>query len=442
MLEVKQQNHIDELIEHDKKYFLHPSSSIKSQQEKGPEFIFTKGEGVYLEDIEGKKVIDGLSSLWNVNVGHGRTELATVAMEQMSKLGYSTAFGTVSHEPAIQLAKKLSEISPGNLRATFFTSGGSEATDTAFKLVRHYWKVKGKPDKTKIIARKNAYHGLTIGSTSATGIEHFQRFIGSKAPDFLHVEAFSHHALREAILAQGPETVAAFIAEPVQGAGGVHVPPPEYFIEIRKICDEFDILFIADEVITGFGRTGKMFAMEHWNVTPDMMCFAKGVTSGYFPLGGVMLAERMHQELIMYSNDALFHGFTYSGHPVACAVALKNIDILEKEGILTNVSNMGEKLYIGLKKLVQTTNSVSDVRGLGLMAAIEFENEKTTEKLSIKVSKEAIKRGLICRNIEHAGQDSLVFAPPLIISNDEVDKLLNIVYDAIMEVENTIHKCV
>ncbi|MED1440186.1 aspartate aminotransferase family protein [Aeribacillus composti] len=429
------ENKVKELIDLDKKFFLHPSSSIKEQQQKGPELIIKEGKGIYLYDIHGNKLIDGLSSLWNVNIGHGRTELAEAAMKQMSKLGYSSTFGTVSHEPVIRLASKIAQITPGSLKTTFFTSGGSEATDSAFKLVRHYWKLKGFQHRTKIIARKNAYHGLTIGSTSATGITHFNDFIGAKAPDFIHVDSFSPEALCQAIEDHGAESVAAFIAEPVQGAGGVHVPPPKYFQEIRKICNDYNILFIADEVITGFGRTGKMFAMEHWGIVPDVMCFAKGVTSGYCPLGGVVISEKIHEELIDLSNDVLFHGFTYSGHPVSCAVAMKNIDIIEKENLIENAKKMGDELLTGLKTLQEKFSVICEVRGLGLMAAIEFNGRNENEKLSKKVSQECLKRGLICRNVIHGRQDALVLAPPLTIDKKEVQIILSILFDSLNQLQ-------
>jgi putrescine aminotransferase len=423
----------------DKKHFIHPTSSLKAQQEQGAPFIFTEGKGVYLTDISGKRVLEGMSSLWNVNVGYGRKELAEAARLQMEKLAFTNSFSSMSNEPAILLAAKLSEITPGDLSAVFFTSGGSEANDTAYKLARYYWKIKGYPEKTKIISRKKAYHGVNIGATSATGISPFQEMTSSLAPDFLHVETFSTDALRECIEREGAEKIAAFIAEPVQGAGGVNIAPSGYFQEIRKICDEYDILFIADEVITGFGRTGKMFACEHYDVVPDMLLLAKGITSGYIPLGAVVVREKIHKDLIEYSEGVLLHGYTYSGHATACAVGLKNIEIIEKEKLVENSRLMGKELLNGFLELQQEIDIVGEVRALGLIGAVEIINPKTgrrfSEHVSPKVSLEAAKRGLIIRTVVFEGMDTLVFAPPLIINKKEVEELISILRESLLEVQ-------
>lgn len=247
-----------ELVALDKKHFIHPTSNMKQLQEEGPAFIFTEGDGIYLKDVEGRTLMDSLSSLWNVNIGHGREELGEVAKEQMGKLAFTSAFSNWSHEPAIRLAAEIAEWTPSDLNVTFFTSGGSEANDTAFKTVRHYWKVNGKPEKKKIISRKKSYHGVAMGSTSATGLEEFHTFTTSIAPDFHYVDS-SIESLKAMIEKEGADTIAAFISEPVQGSGGVNLPPEGYFEEVRKICDEHDILIISDEVICGFGRTGTLF---------------------------------------------------------------------------------------------------------------------------------------------------------------------------------------
>jgi adenosylmethionine-8-amino-7-oxononanoate aminotransferase len=431
---------IQELRELDKKHFIHPTSPVKQQQEQGPAFIFTEGKGVYLQDATGKKVIDGMSSLWNVNVGHGRVELGKTAMEQMSKLGFSSCFATYSNEPAIRLAAKLAQIAPGDLSATFFTSGGSEANDTAYKLARHYWILKGQPGRKKIISRTKSYHGVSMGATSATGLKAFRDFTNSLAPDFLYADNFSSQALRELIAAEGPETIAAFIAEPVQGAGGIHVAPENYFKEVREICDEYGVLFITDEVITGFGRTGMYFGMDHYGVAPDMMCFAKGVTSGYAQLGGVMISEKIHQELTELSTGTLLHGYTYSGHPMACAVALKNLEIIEQEHLIENAEAMGQELLKGLYRIQQERKIVGKVKGLGLMAGIEIvKDSKTKERyaapLSPAIVLEAAKQGLICRSVVLDDQDIVVFAPPLTINTDEIKKMIEILHNSISVIE-------
>lgn len=428
------------LIDLDKKHYIHPTSSLKQQQESGAPFIFTEGKGVYLTDITGRKVLEGMASLWNVNIGYGRKELAEAAREQMEKLAYSNSFSSMSNEPAIRLAAKLAEIAPGNLNAVFYTSGGSESNDTAYKLVRYYWKIKGQPEKKKIIARKKAYHGVNIGATSATGLSPFHQMTDSPAPDFLHVDNFSAEALRECIDQEGANTIAAFIAEPVQGAGGVNIAPEGYFQEIWQICDENDILFIADEVITGFGRTGKMFGCEHYGVVPDIMLVAKGITSGYIPLGAVIVTDKIHQVLIEKSEGVLLHGYTYSGHPTSCAVALKNIEIIENENLVENSRLMGEELLKGLQELKQEVKIVGEVRALGLIGAVEIIDPATNKRfptaIAPLVSTEAAKRGLIVRTVVFEGMDTIVFSPPLVINQQEVNELVSILKDSILAVEN------
>ncbi|TCP30193.1 putrescine aminotransferase [Scopulibacillus darangshiensis] len=442
----------DNLIEWDKNHFIHPTSSIKEQQEAGPKCIFEEGNGIYLKDIDGKEYIDAMSSLWNVNIGHGRKELAQAAEEQMSKLAFSSAFSTFSHEPAIRLAKKIAGLTPGDLNAVFLTSGGSESNDSAFKLARHYWMISGKPERRKIISRKKAYHGVSAGATSATGIPEFWKMGGMLVPDFLHVETpyeigteEAINSIRKMIEQEGPETIAAFLAEPVQGAGGVIIPPDDYFRGVRKLCDEYGILFIADEVITGFGRTGKMFGLEHWDVVPDMMTFAKGVTSGYFPLGGVAVSDSIHDVLKEHSTGTLFHGFTYSGHPAASAVALKNIEIIENEGLVENAQKMGEELLKGFRQIKEQIDIVGDVRSIGLLGAVELvanpdTNKRFTpeRKVAAKVIQALHDRGVICRAVTYDSTDIIAFAPPLIITREQVNDLVQTLHDAILEVRKTI----
>ncbi|MGN7402059.1 aminotransferase family protein [Cytobacillus praedii] len=428
-----------ELVELDKKHFLHPTSPIQQQQEHGPAYIFSKGNGVYLEDIHGKKVMDGMSSLWNVNIGHGRKELGLAAMEQMNKLAFSSCFATFSNEPAIRLAAKIAEVAPGDLNTTFFTSGGSEANDTAYKLARHYWILKGQPEKKKIISRVKSYHGVAMGATSATGLKPFRDFTNSLAPDFYHTDNMSAKALEDIIISEGPDTIAAFIAEPVQGAGGVHIAPEDYFKNVRTICDQYNILFITDEVITGFGRTGKYFGIEHYGVAPDLMCFAKGVTSGYAQLGGVVISEKIYEDFKRLSTGTLLHGYTYSGHPMACAVALKNIEIIEDENLIETAKNMGEELLKGFKWIEGEREIVGNVRALGLMGAIELNSHKlTTGPVAPLIVNEAANQGLICRSVVFDGMDILVFAPPLSINKQEIDSLVEIIDRAIYTIETTL----
>lgn len=431
------QSKYEELAAIDKRHFMHPTTSFKQQQEQGPKFIFTEGKGIYLKDIRGNWIIDGLSSLWNVNIGHGRPELGIAAMEQMKKLAFSSTFATNSHEPVIRLSEKVAEMMPGDLSMTFFTSGGSEANDTAFKTVRHYWELKGCFGKKKIISRKKSYHGVSVGASSATGIPAFRAF-PSLAPDFYYVDS-QIESLKNLIKEEGADTIAAFISEPIQGSGGVNLPPENYFKEVREICDQNNILFIADEVITGFGRTGKNFGIENFDAVPDIMVIAKGISSGYAPIGGMVISEKLKNELIDLSEGVFMHGYTYSGHPMCCAVALKNLEIIEEENLIGNVRNMGDKMQEGFKWLKDRHEVISDVRGMGLLGAIELMKDKDTntsfeQPLSVKVVDEALNHGLLGRSIIYEGQDTLAFAPPFCINKEQVEKIVSIIDTSLTKV--------
>ena len=425
----------DELVQLDKKHFIHPTSNMKQLQEEGPPFIFTEGEGVYLKDIDGKKYIDSLSSLWNVNIGHGRQEFGDVIQEQLGKLAFASTFSNWSHEPVIRLAAEVAKWTPGDLNVTFFTSGGSEANDTAFKTVRHYWKINGRPEKKKIISRKKSYHGVAMGSTSATGIPEFHTFTTSIAPDFYYVDS-TIESLKEIIEKEGADTIAAFITEPVQGSGGVNLPDEGYFKEVRKICDEHDILLIADEVICGFGRTGTKFGMEQFGIVPDIITMAKGITSGYAALGGMIISERMHKELYEKTEGNFWHGYTYSGHPVSAAVALKNLEIIENENLLENVRDVGKYMLDSFHWLKERYDNIINVRGIGLLGAITFDRKPDADPLTPVIVQEAITRGLICRSVIYGGQDTLAFAPPFIITKEQIDTIVEIVDESIQAAMN------
>lgn len=434
------QTNYEKLAELDKKHFFHPSTSFKQQQSDGPGFIFTEGNGIYLKDIRGRKLIDSLSSLWNVNIGHGREELGIAAMEQMKKLAYSSTFATNSHEPAIKLAAKIAEMAPGDLTYTFFTSGGSESNDTAFKIARYYWKLKGYKNKTKVISRGKSYHGVSIGAAPATGLASFRDDFPGLATDHLYVES-SIEAIKEMIEREGAETIAAFISEPVQGSGGVNLPPSDdFFKQVREICDQNNILFIADEVINGFYRTGKNFGIENFGVVPDMLVFAKGVTSGYAPLGGVILTERLKDELTDLTPANFYHGYTYSGHNTGCAVALKNLEIIEQEKLHENVNLMGAELLKGFKYLQQTHSEVGSIRQIGLLGAFEFFKDVETktrfaEPVSLKVIEAALKRDMIGRAIVYEGQDTIAIAPPFCITKEEIETIISIIDDSFTEIK-------
>lgn len=423
-----------ELVELDKQHFIHPTSNMKQLQEQGPAFIFSEGDGIYLKDVEGRKWMDSLSSLWNVNIGHGREALGEVAKEQMGKLAFTSAFSNWSHEPAIRLAAEIAKWTPGDLDVTFFTSGGSEANDTAFKTVRHYWKVNGKPEKKKIISRKKSYHGVAMGATSATGIPEFHTFTASIAPDF-HYVGTSIDELKTKIAEEGADTIAAFISEPVQGSGGVNLPPEGYFKEVKQICKENDILFISDEVICGFGRTGTNFGMENFGIVPDIITMAKGVTSGYAPLGGMVISAKLHQELYEKTEGNFWHGYTYSGHPTAAAVAMKNLEIIKEENLIENVRERGKQMLKGFEWIKSQHDKVIDARGIGLLGAIAIEREsEDVAPIGPKIVAEALERGLICRSVVYGGQDTLAFAPPFIINEEQMEEMIQILNDSIKAV--------
>jgi len=440
------------LIELDKKHFIHPTSSIKQQQEEGAKIIFEKGEGIYLTDINGNEYIDGMSSLWNVNVGHGRKEIADAASHQMEQLAFSSAFSTFSHKPAIKLSEKLASIAPEGLNAVFLTSGGSESNDSAIKLVRYYWKLQGEPKRRKIISLKRGYHGVAAASTSATGIPEFWDMAGHMMTDFAHARppyevstGEAIQSIRHVIDKEGADTIAAFMAEPVQGAGGVLIPPKDYFKEVKKLCDEYGILFIADEVITGFGRTGTMFGLENWGVIPDVMTFAKGVTSGYIPLGGVALSDHIHNVLKEQALGTMFHGFTYSGHPTAAAVGLKNIEIIEREGLVENSKRMGEKLLQGFKEIKDDLDIVGNIRGIGLLGAVELVQDIEANKrfpseyqVSAKVIEALHQRGVICRSVSYENTDIICYSPPLTINEDQINTMVEKTHDAIFSIQKTL----
>ena len=415
---------LQKIIKADQDHVIHPLYHPNDQKEP---FVWVKGEGATLHSADGGEYIDGLSCLWNVNVGHGRKELAQAAARQMEQLAFASGYTGNANIPAVQLAERLSALCYPSINHFFFTSGGAESNDSAIKTARFFWITQGRNEKVKIISREHGYHGVTIGSMSATGIPGFWPMFGGRLPGFVSIPPLDADALEKAILQEGPETVAAFIAEPVQGAGGLRPPSPEYFPRIREICNKYDVLFIADEVITGFGRTGRWFALEHWSVEPDIMSFAKGITSAYMPLGGIGLSDRVYKVLAEAPPDRRWmHAFTYSAHPACCAVALANLDILEREGLIEEAGRKGKKLLNGLKQL-STLDAVGDVRGLGLMAGVEFAGFAPAQKFGVRVQKECYKRGLVSR----IKDDIYMVAPPFVISDSDIDRIVNIVGEAI-----------
>src|SRR6202140_2325669 len=379
-----------ELLDIDRRYLVHPLHH--PDEHKAPLFV-TEGRGAMLHLADGRQVIDGLAGLWNVNVGHGRGVLADAAAAQMRKIAYASAYVGATNEPAVRLAEKIVHHAYPNSSAVYYTTAGAESNESAFKTARYYWKIQGKPDKTKFISRQHAYHGVTMAAMSATGMAAYHKMFGPLVPGFVQVAPpyayrwqgneepgiAAAEAVEKAILAEGPDTVAAVIAEPVMGAGGVIVPPASYFPKLREICDKYEVLLIADEVITGFGRTGRWFALGHWGVEPDIVSFAKGVTSGYLPLGGVIASKRVHEAIESAPADRKFmHAATYSGHPVCCAVGLRNVEIIESEGLVERAAVMGRRLLAGLEEL-RDLPVVGDVRGLGMMCGVELVTNRKTK---------------------------------------------------------------
>lgn len=437
------------LLAQDQAHLLHPLQQATSHAQP---LVIESGQGIYVKTADGRTLIDGLSALWNVLVGHGRASLAQIAQQQMSTLAYFSNYSGMANKPAIALAERLAGYAYPSLNYTFFTAGGAEANESAFKTARYYWKRLGQPNKVKIIARQDAYHGVTMAAMSATGISPYWPMFEPRVPHFLHIVApypyrfagdvrpgetvgqAAARALEEAILREGAETVAAFIAEPVQGAGGVLVPPDDYFPRIRQICDQYGVLLIADEVITGYGRTGELFALNRYQIQPDILTFAKGITSGYLPLGGIQLSDAIREVIVSAPpTETWMHAYTYSGHPVCCAVALANLDILEEEKLVANAAKMGKRLYAGLQTLAEQFDCIGDVRGLGLMTAVEFVTDrpsKSAGQLAGPILQACLARGLITR----LKGESLLLAPPLIINEQQVDEIVAILGEAITAV--------
>src|ERR1700746_2084784 len=394
-----------QLLEACRRYLVHP---LHHPDDHRQPLVVVEGRGAMLRDADGREYIDGLSGLWNVNVGHGRGELADAAAAQMRRIAFASAYIGATNEPAVRLAEKIVSHAYANSSAVYFTTAGAESNESAFKFARYYWKVKDRPAKTKIISRVHAYHGVTMAAMSATGMAAYHKMFGPLVPGFVQVAPpYAYRwsgneepgigaadAVEQAILAEGADTVAAVIAEPVMGAGGVIVPPPAYFPRLRAICHRPDRVALGGEIITGFGGTGRWFALGHWGVEPDLVSFAKGVTSAYLPLGGVLLSRKVHQVMLEAPADQKFmHAATYSGHPACCAVGLRNVELMEEEKLVERSAMMGRRLLTGLQSLANLAN-VGDVRGLGMMCAVELVENKQTKAPAIglggKVAEEAL----------------------------------------------------
>jgi len=422
-------------------HHLAPFSDYKQLAEKGPRII-TEAKGVHLWDSEGNKILDGMAGLWCVAVGYGREELVEAAATQMRQLPFYNTFFQTAHPPVLELAHAISQLAPAGMNHVFFTGSGSEGNDTMLRLVRHYWACKGQPQKKVIIGRDNGYHGSTVAGASLGGMKFMHEQGDLPIPGIAHIpqpywfgeggdqspEDFGIWAadqLEKKILELGEENVAAFIAEPIQGAGGVIIPPETYWPRIKEILAKYDILFVADEVICGFGRTGEWFGSQYYDLKPDLMTIAKGLTSGYVPMGGLIVSDKVFE--VIAAHGDFNHGFTYSGHPVAAAVGLENLRILKEEGIVERVkAEIAPYLQKRLRELADHP-LVGEVRGIGMLGAIELVQDKATR--TRYPGDKAV--GMICRGhcfnnglIMRAVGDTMIIAPPLVISRAEIDELV------------------
>jgi adenosylmethionine-8-amino-7-oxononanoate aminotransferase len=416
---------VQDLLSRDLASLIHPQHD-PAVQKAGR--VWVRGHGAMLVDSNGKEYIDGLAGLWNVVLGHGRRELAEAAREQLETLAYASGYAGSSNPRAIELGEQLAGLTYPNINRFFFTSGGAEATESAIKVARSYWKLRGRPGKTKVISRELGYHGTTLAAMSATGIAGYWPLFEPRVPGFLHVPALSADALEDAILHEGADSVAMFLAEPVIGVGGVIPPPDDYFTRIREICDRHDVLFAADEVITGFGRTGKWFALENWGVTPDIIQFAKAITSGYVPFGGVGVSDDIARALDEGPGPWM-HAYTYSAHPVGCAVALKTLQIIKDENLVAEAARKGAYLVDALRSRLGAHPHVGDIRGKGLMCAVEFVKDRETkasfapeEQVGARIHAHAIARGLFSR----VRGDIFVLAPPFVTPDETLDRVSDI----------------
>jgi L-2,4-diaminobutyrate transaminase len=449
-LDVKENYSLEEM---DRQSLFHPSTSIADHLANGPTII-SSASGVRVRNHQGRDFIDCGAGLWCVNIGYGRAELGEAAAKAMAELGYYHLFSSYSNEPIIRLADRVLALfreraNAPHLSKVFFGTSGSDANDTNFKLVRYYNNLRGKPDKKKIISRLGSYHGLTAAAGSLTGILSFHKAFDLPLPGVLHTacphffrfgeagedeDAFSRRMvgeLKDMIQREGPETVAAFIAEPIMGTGGAFIPPRGYFEQVQAVLDENDILFIADEVITGFGRTGEWFATGLYDLKPDIVTLAKGITSAYFPLSASVISERMWNVLRDASPEfgPVMHGFTYSGHPVGGAVAMANIDIMERENLVENSAAMGAYFLEQLRQRFADHPYVGDIRGQGLMMAIELVADRKTKRFfdhdkwaHRAIQRKAYDEGVMVRALPYV--EAVSFSPPLCITRAEIDEAI------------------
>lgn len=403
----------------------HPFSNMSMVEENG-EFTLVRGEGCYVFDDKGKRYLDATAGLWYANVGHGRVELADIAAKQMAALASFNIFGDYSNEPAVALAEKLAGIAPTAGCKVFLTSGGSDSVDTAAKLARRYWVEMGQPSRTVVIGRQKAYHGMHYAGTALSGIPTNRDGYGQLVADAATVAWDSVDDLRATIERIGPERVAAFYCEPVIGAGGVYPPPEGYLADVRKLCTEYDVLFVADEVVTGYGRIGgSWFASTRYGLEPDMVTTAKGLSSGYLPIGAVLIAPKVADPFFKPGGDVWWrHGYTYSGHNTACAVALGNLAIIEREGLLDEAARLETTLATKLSPLTDHER-VAEVRcGVGALAAVQLHEPTQAAALALTLRS----KGVVTRAV---GVGGIQVSPPLVMTDEQVDDIATAISEAL-----------
>jgi putrescine---pyruvate transaminase len=448
---------IPELKEANARSLWHPMAHPKSMLSNPPDII-VRGEGSWIWDIDGKRLVDGVAGLWTVNLGFGRAEIRDAIVEQLDQLAYYNVFRGTTHPRAIELSERIVNLmKPDGVNAVFFSNGGSDAVEGALKLARQYWKIRGEADRTKFISLRQGYHGVHFGGMSVNGNTNFRRPYEPLLPGCFHIDTpwlyrnpytqdprrlgeICAELLDREITFQGPDTVAAFIAEPVQGAGGVIVPPANYWPLIRKVCDKHGVLLIADEVVTGFGRTGDWFGTRLWGVKADIWCLAKGISAGYVPLGATALSDRVAK--VFEESDAargtITHGYTFSAHPVAAAAGLAALDIMAREDIVGNAGRQGKYLIERLADMARRSKLVGDVRGVGLMACLELVADKESRaplprgaSVVSKVAREAYQRGAMVRT----SGGNIILSPALTIERAQVDVLCDALDQALQAAE-------
>jgi len=430
-----------------------PYTNMKEVTKSGPDVI-VRSEGIYVYDAQGRRYLDGHGGLWLANVGYGRREIIDAIARQAEELAWFPSFGGFANRPSLELADRLIELTqPERMARVFFSNDGSEAVEAALKIARQYWKVRGQANKYKVITRRYAYHGVTMGALSMQGVTANRTEFEPLLPGVVHVPApYQHHcfmhpdspvctlacarSVEEAIVTQGPQTVAAFIAEPIQAAGGVIIPPPEYLKTVREICRRYEVLFIADEVVTGFGRLGSWFGSRHYDIQPDLMTMAKGITSGYMPLGATAVSAPVFEVFLQMpgSGPEFRHGNTYSGHPIAAAAALANLAIIEREDLPTHASRVGTILRRALKEIqARHADWVADGNAEGLLGRLEIRDPRGTKEpgsLGSAVARQMHELGVIVRPLG----DIISFSPPLVITAEEIDTMMQVTEEALARV--------